>query len=149
MGVSPPGGGVLQGRVWDLPTRLFHWSLLVLVVVLWATGEFGGFDISTSVPGFGDVYLANMDIHAMAGQGVFVLVIFRLLWGVWGSTTAQFRHFVRGPGAVMAEARAAIRGRDRDMAGHNPLGALMVLALLLAQAAELSYLLWNYFTYQP
>ncbi len=124
------------GRVWDLPVRLFHWALVVLVALLWFSGEFGGLDISVEAPVVGYVYLTNMDVHALAGQGVLVLVLFRLCWGLWGSTTARFGHFVRGPKAALAEARALVKGRLPTTTGHNSLGGLMVVALLLVLAAQ-------------
>ena len=124
------------GRVWDLPIRLFHWSLVVLVLVLWLTGEFGGFDITLTLPGKGSTYISNMDVHALAGQGVFILVIFRLLWGLWGSTTARFSHFVRGPSAVLAESRQLLKGKLHTSVGHNPLGGAMIVLLLLLLAGQ-------------
>ncbi|MFA5631878.1 MAG: cytochrome b/b6 domain-containing protein [Porticoccaceae bacterium] len=117
-------------QVWDLPVRVFHWALVVLVTLLWLTGEFGGFDISGEYPLVGYLYLSNMDVHALLGQGVLVLVVFRILWGLFGSSTARFSGFVRGPATVFRELRALLRGDVPESLGHNPLGALMVLALL-------------------
>lgn len=117
-------------RVWDLPVRLFHWSLVILVALLWATGEFGGFDLTFSLPGKGSVYLSNMDVHELLGQGVLTLVVFRILWGVWGSATARFAGFVRGPAQVLGEIRSLMHGQVPETHGHNPLGALMVVAVL-------------------
>lgn len=98
-------------RVWDLPTRLFHWALAVLVVVAVATAKVGG---------------NWMDWHMRAGYAVLALVLFRLLWGFAGSRYARFATFVRGPRALLDY----LRGRVRPTAGHSPLGALSVLALL-------------------
>ncbi|MDP1873359.1 cytochrome b/b6 domain-containing protein [Phenylobacterium sp.] len=98
-------------RVWDLPTRLVHWALVILVVVAWLTGG------------------ERMNIHRYAGYGILGLVIFRLYWGVAGGSTARFSQFVKGPGAVLAYARGW-RGKPASF-GHNPLGALSVLLLLL------------------
>lgn len=97
-------------RVWDLPIRLFHWLLVILVAVSWLSAE-----------------ERRMDIHLLSGLGVLGLVVFRLLWGLFGSSTARFASFVRGPGAVIAYLRG--QGGEKR-AGHNPLGALSVLALL-------------------
>jgi len=117
-------------QVWDLPVRLFHWSLVVLVTLLWISGEFGGFDISGDYPLLGSIYLSNMDVHGLLGQGVLVLVVFRILWGLLGSSTARFSSFLRGPGKVIQEGCALLRGKVPESLGHNPLGALMVLTLL-------------------
>lgn len=97
-------------RVWDLPTRLFHWLIAALVFVSWGAAEWH-----------------TMELHYLSGLAVLGLLVFRLLWGLFGSSTARFASFVRGPSAV----RAHLRGRtDPQPAGHNPLGALSVLALL-------------------
>lgn len=97
-------------RVWDVPTRLFHWLLLVLVVAAFVTGLIGG----------------NLIVwHGWLGIAISGLLAFRLVWGLVGSTYARFAHFVPGPGRVFAYLRGQWRG-----VGHNPLGALSVLALL-------------------
>lgn len=105
-------------RLWDLPTRLFHWSLVVAVIVASVSGQLGG---------------GLMTWHGRIGLAVVGLVAFRLAWGVVGSTYARFVHFVPTPARI----RAYLRGEWRG-AGHNPLGALSVLGLLgllTAQAA--------------
>ena len=107
-------------RVWDLPTRLFHWSLAALVTFSIVTAKLGGL---------------WLDWHMRSGYAILALLVFRLLWGVAGSRHARLVHFVRGPRIVLAY----LQGRHpHDGAGHNPLGALSVvaiLAVLLAQAA--------------
>lgn len=126
-------------KVWDLPVRLFHWVLVILIAILWWSGEFGGMDVTLSLPLKGDTYLSNMDIHALAGQGVLMLVLFRLLWGIWGSTTARFTHFLHRPAVVKAKLLELLRGKPAVSVGHNPLGGLMVavmLVVLLTQAAS-------------
>lgn len=97
-------------RLWDLPTRLFHWFLAALVVVACITGFKGG---------------NGMDIHGKAGVAIVGLLAFRLVWGFVGSTYARFASFVRGPAAI----RAYLLGEWRGV-GHNPLGAFSVLGLL-------------------
>lgn len=97
-------------RVWDLPTRLFHWTLAALV-----TGSFVS------------VKLGNMVWHGRLGYAVLALLLFRLAWGFAGGGYSRFSAFVRGPGSVMAYLRGASHGP-----GHNPLGALSVLAMLAA-----------------
>lgn len=103
---------VVTVKVWDLPTRLFHWVLVALMVALFVTGQFG-----------------KLDIHMVLGPAVLALVLFRILWGFIGSPTSRFSHFVRGPAAVREYILAARRGHVRSV-GHNPLGAYSVLALL-------------------
>lgn len=102
--------------VWDLPIRLFHWLLALAIAAAFATGWQGG---------------NLMEWHGRIGLAVIGLVSFRLVWGFVGSPTARFRHFVRGPGAI----RAYLRGHWQGV-GHNPLGALSVLALLALVGAQ-------------
>ena len=97
-------------RLWDLPTRVFHWALAICV-----TGSF----ITVNIGGNAMIW------HGRFGLAILGLLAFRLVWGFAGSTYARFAQFVRGPGAI----RAYLRGQWQG-AGHNPLGALSVLALL-------------------
>lgn len=96
-------------RLWDLPTRLFHWLLAAAVLAAFITEKTG-----------------DMDAHALVGLGVIGLLVFRIVWGFTGSTYARFTQFVRGPQAI----RDYLQGRWQGE-GHNPLGALSVLAFLL------------------
>jgi cytochrome b len=103
--------------VWDRPTRLFHWALVLLMVVSYTTAQLGG---------------DWMQLHFWSGYSILTLVLFRVAWGFVGSTTARFADFVRGPGPAFAHLRELL-GRDKPRdAGHNPLGGAMVVALLLA-----------------
>lgn len=102
--------------VWDVPTRLFHWLLVALVVVNVYTGNVGG--------------LREMDLHMLSGYAILTLVLFRVAWGFLGSGPSRFRGFVRGPGAVLAYARGLLTGRHRPTIGHNPLGGWSVMAML-------------------
>ncbi|SRR5690606_29264448 len=120
-----------SARIWDLPVRLFHWLLVLLFALLWATGRWGGLDLSLPLPGGKTLFLTNMDLHMLFGQAVLALVVFRLLWGVVGSTTARFSAFVRGPRAVLGYLKEVLGGRPPAVAGHNPAGGLMVLLLLV------------------
>lgn len=106
--------------VWDVPTRLFHWSLVILIVVAWLTAE------------------KQMTIHRGAGYAVLGLLAFRVWWGLAGGSTARFSDFVRGPGAVRAYLKASREGTEGEHAGHNPLGALSVLALLGVVAVQVT-----------
>ncbi len=99
--------------VWDVPTRVFHWGLAIAVTVSLVSEEFG-----------------YLDIHVISGHVVLGLIVFRLMWGVIGGQHARFADFVRGPGAVMTYARGLLRGDAEEPKGHNPMGALSVLALL-------------------
>lgn len=114
-------------RVWDLPIRLFHWTLVFCVFLLFLTGEIGGLDFRMPFTG---QLVGNMDLHMTLGSFVLSLLIFRGLWGLFGSSTVRFINFVRGPSAVLAYLGALVRGELPRHVGHNPAGALMVLALL-------------------
>ena len=102
--------GARRILLWDLPLRVFHWSLVVAVTTAIVTGELGG---------------AWMVWHGRAGLTIVGLLVFRLVWGVVGSATSRFANFVPSPTSVLAY----LRGRWRGI-GHNPLGALSVFALL-------------------
>ena len=99
--------------VWDLPTRLFHWCLVVLIGVSWLTGEMG-----------------EMEWHMRSGIAILALVLFRLLWGFFGSTTARFSDFLASPVTAYRYARGLLAGKNDRYLGHNPLGGWMVVALL-------------------
>jgi cytochrome b len=100
--------------IWDLPIRLFHWLLVGLIAFSWWAAEYH-YD----------------DLHIWSGLAVLTLLIFRLLWGLVGSSTARFANFVRGPGAVLGYLRGSWRG-----IGHNPLGAISVVTLLALIALQ-------------
>lgn len=103
-------------RVWDLPTRIAHWSIVSLFAVCWWTAKSD-----------------HMQWHRLAGYGMLAAVWFRLAWGFWGGETARFGHFVRGPGTTLQYVRKLFaRGDDAAPApiGHNPLGALSILAMV-------------------
>ena len=102
--------------VWDLPTRIFHWSLAAAVTVAIVTGEIGG---------------DWMAVHGKAGLAIVGLVTFRLVWGVIGATHARFISFAPTPSTL----RAYLHGRWQGH-GHNPLGALSVFALLALLALQ-------------
>ena len=99
--------------VWDIPTRLFHWSLVALVLILWISGTQG-----------------NLALHMSAGYALITLIVFRLIWGMIGSRSARFADFVRGPRAGLQYLSQSVRGQTPLYLGHNPLGGWMVLALL-------------------
>ena len=108
-------------RVWDLPTRLFHWLLVFSVIGLVITGHVGG---------------NAMQWHARIGYAVFALLLFRIVWGFIGGHWSQFRSFAYGPGSL----RAYLRGRAHPdhLVGHSPLGAGSVFAMLLVLLAQVA-----------
>lgn len=108
-------------RVWDLPVRLVHWSLVLLVAFQIYSGNVGG---------------NLMRWHMLAGYAILAMVLFRLAWGVAGSTTARFSHFLAGPGAALGFARRLWLRESGSFAGHNPVGGWMVLALLALLAVQ-------------
>jgi cytochrome b len=97
-------------RIWDLPTRVFHWSLMICVIGSFVSVKIGG---------------NAMIWHGRFGLTIVGLLVFRLVWGFVGSTYARFAQFVRGPSAI----KDYLQGRWQGE-GHNPLGALSVLAML-------------------
>jgi cytochrome b len=123
---SKSTGISLPMRVWDGATRLFHWSLVLLVAVSYLSVTFAT----------GPQANLLMQIHLISGEAILALLIFRLTWGVIGSDTARFSHFVRNPLRALRYLTHMFR-REPDLeAGHNPAGGwmvLLVLALLLAQ----------------
>jgi cytochrome b len=110
-------------RIWDLPTRLFHWLLAALVVFSVVTAKVGGNWI---------------DWHMRSGYAVLALLLFRILWGFVGARYARFAAFVRGPAAIADYVRRLRAGDAAAHAGHNPLGALSVLAMLAALLVQAS-----------
>lgn len=102
-------------KVWDLPTRLFHWLLVLLLVGLYATAELG-----------------LMDQHMLLGYAALTLILFRLAWGFLGSAHSRFASFLAGPRRACAYLRSLFGGEPVAVIGHNPLGGWMVILLLLA-----------------
>lgn len=122
---NDPPPATARVTAWDLPTRLFHWALVVLVVSAWVSFRFS--------ENFSDHLLKW---HRWNGLAILTLLLWRLLWGIFGSSTARFSSFVRSPLAALAYARDLAAGRSRLFLGHNPLGGLMVLALLAIVAVQ-------------
>jgi cytochrome b len=106
-------------RVWDLPTRLFHWLLAGCVIGLVVTGSIGG---------------NWMNWHLRLGYAVLTLLLFRLVWGFIGGHWSRFASFVYAPSSFVAYLRG--QARPEHHVGHSPLGALSVFALLLILAAQ-------------
>ena len=115
------GAATAPITLWDLPVRLVHWSFAALIPALWWSAESG-----------------RLELHETLGLVMLALVVFRLLWGLFGSSTARFSTFVRGPAAIRAYLATARSGLAAPLVGHNPLGALSVLALLGLLALQVS-----------
>lgn len=108
-------------RVWDLPTRLFHWVLAACVI---------GSVVSAKIGGNAMVW------HFRLGYVVFTLLAFRLLWGMVGGRWSRFRSFVYAPATLLRYLRGGSRAEEHHEVGHSPLGALSVFALLVILAAQ-------------
>ena len=102
-------------RVWDVPTRLFHWTLVVLIALQYATAKF---------------HVLDMEWHFRFGYATLALIVFRLLWGIFGSQTSRFAAFVRGPSTVFRHTVSLLSNKASTSIGHNPLGGWSVLVLL-------------------
>jgi cytochrome b len=112
-------------RVWDLPTRLFHWALVIVVASAWASAYYA--DTLRDV---------TMRWHRWNGYGLLVLLVWRLLWGFAGSPASRFANFLASPLTALRYGLDTVLGRSRRFLGHNPLGGWMVVALLVALAAQ-------------
>jgi cytochrome b len=104
-------------RVWDLPTRIFHWALVACVILLVVTG-----------------YRGALDWHARFGYAVLTLLLFRVVWGFVGGYWSRFPRFTYSPRSVMAYLRG--QAHPDHLVGHNPLGAGSVFAMLLVLLAQ-------------
>lgn len=103
-------------RLWDLPTRLFHWLLVLAVIAAVVSGQVGG---------------SLIDLHGKIGLAIVGLIAFRIVWGFAGSTYARFAQFFPTP----AQIKRYLKGEWRGL-GHNPLGGLSVFTLLLLLALQ-------------
>lgn len=101
-------------RVWDPLVRIFHWTLVAAFTIAWLSAE----ELST--------------LHEIAGYVVAGLVAFRLVWGFVGGRYARFAQFLKSPSAILAYVGDMVRGKERRYLGHNPAGAAMIVALLVA-----------------
>ncbi len=101
-------------RIWDLPTRVFHWSFATACIVAWVTGNDARYT----------------DIHLYAGYLAFALLLFRLVWGFVGGRYARFAQFITGPGKLIEHLRHIVDRNHDHGRGHNPAGAVAVVLLL-------------------
>ncbi len=107
-------------RVWDAPTRLFHWAIVVLIALAYGSWRLGW-----------------METHFLAGYAVLALLIFRMMWGLVGSETSRFRQFVSGPLAGLRDlARWRCESGPDNQVGYSAANGWLVLVLLLLLAAQ-------------
>lgn len=109
-----PAEATRRVLVWDAPVRLFHWLMVACFAGAWLTAESERFRL----------------LHVTLGLTMVGLVVFRLLWGLVGTKHARFASFVRGPAAAWQHLKAMFAGRHEGGAGHNPAGALAIVAML-------------------
>ena len=107
-------------KAWDLPTRLFHWLLALLILTAYLTRK------NTD----------NLAWHKWTGYAILVLVVFRILWGFAGSSTSRFSSFLYGPIAALRYGLDFLLRRPRPFLGHNPLGGIVVFVMLGLVAAQ-------------
>ena len=103
----------LPMRVWDAPTRLFHWAVVVLLATSYVTVETG-----------------HMNLHFLSGYSMLALLLFRAAWGVVGSDTSRFSRFLTSPAKGLAHLRRLSRREPDNEVGHNAAGGWMVLLML-------------------
>ncbi|GAB5604787.1 cytochrome b/b6 domain-containing protein [Sideroxyarcus sp. TK5] len=108
-----PDKEAAQVKVWDVPVRVFHWSLVAGFIVAYLSAE-----------------MHKMAVHVWVGYALVALLLFRLAWGFAGNEYARFKSFIFSPQETLAYVRSLRSGHARHYYGHNPAGALMVFALL-------------------
>lgn len=109
----------VPARIWDAPVRVVHWLLVGLIAFSWWSAE------------------DHLNWHRWSGYAVVGLVVFRIYWGFAGGASARFSGFLRGPRATLAYLATLPSRRQAETPGHNPLGALSVLAILAALATQI------------
>ena len=107
------GGGTVQ--VWDLPLRLFHWTLVLLIIMAYVSRRWGD---------------AGLVWHTWNGYAILILIVWRILWGFAGSSTARFRSFIYWPWTAASYGIDFLLRRPRHFLGHNPLGGTVVFVML-------------------
>lgn len=112
-------------KVWDLPVRLFHWLLVAAIAISFYTMKTEGAPFDFPV-----------EIHAKAGYIVLGLLIFRWVWGLTGTHHARFSNFIYSPANIFRYLRGILGGRGASYAGHNPIGGLSALALMLSVSVQ-------------
>ena len=108
-------GGAAEVKAWDLPTRLFHWTLVALIAMAYVSRRWGD---------------AGLVWHTWNGYAVLVLIVWRILWGIVGSSTARFKSFFYWPWQALQYGMDFLLRKPRHFLGHNPLGGSVVFVLL-------------------
>jgi cytochrome b len=120
-GPSKPRIPSLPMRIWDAPTRLFHWTLVLLVAFSYLA-----------------IQMSWMKLHFLSGYTILALLLFRLAWGVVGSETARFSHFLQSPLEAFRHLAHFLRREPDTEIGHNAAGGWMVLVMLLTLLAQVA-----------
>jgi len=115
MSDKPTNSALQAVTVWDISMRIFHWSLVAGIGFLWYSGEEGG---------------NIMTWHMYVGYTMLGLILYRLLWGIYGSTYARFSYFIKGPSKTFNYAKDFIKGESPHYLSHNPLGGWMTIVLM-------------------
>lgn len=105
--------------LWDIPTRVCHWLFVIVIGFSWWSVEYD-----------------HLEWHTWSGYTLLVLIIFRIVWGIIGSHTAQFHHFLSSPRAFFSYSRTLFKKDSKPSVGHNPMGAWSVVLLLLLMLAQ-------------
>lgn len=105
----------IQVKVWDGATRLWHWSIVLLMIFLWYSAEIAD-DL--------------MDWHMRAGRLLLGLIVFRIVWGFIGSDTSRFANFIKSPAEIIHYLKNKSQNHSTEQVGHNPAGGIMVLVLI-------------------
>lgn len=100
--------------VWDVPTRIFHWLLVICFTGAWLSSESERFQM----------------IHYAFGYSAIALVVFRLVWGFIGTKYARFSDFIKGPQEILTHVKAVAEGRHQNTPGHNPVGGIVMVGLM-------------------
>lgn len=111
-------------QIWDMPIRLVHWLMVILIAISWWTAENG-----------------ELEYHRYSGYTLLGLLVFRIYWGFAGSETARFANFIKGPKTILLYLKQLpqrVSDHSVSVPGHNPLGALSVVALLLLLIAQVT-----------
>lgn len=116
------------GLVWDIPVRIFHWSLVLCFIGAWLTAESEYWKLW----------------HLSFGYSMGALILFRLIWGMLGTRYARFSQFIKGPTEIKAYLQSYGHGAPKHYVGHNPAGALAILAILFMIALTVASGYANY-----